>query len=214
MKVVIIQYNAGNVQSVMYALQRLGIEPVLTADEAEIRSADRVIFPGVGEASSAMRSVRENGLDNILLTLKQPFLGTCVGMQLMCRHSQEGNTDGLGIFDVAVKKFPASPQHKVPHVGWNTISDFNTPLTRGLPEHAFVYYVHSYYAELSSWTVAQTDYAIPFSAMLQRDNFYAAQFHAEISGQIGAKVLSNFIELPDRARPGVRLPDPSVTTNA
>jgi len=195
MKVAVIQYNAGNVQSVFFALERLGVSYLLTDDEAEIRSADKVILPGVGEAGSTMRSLRERGLDQVIPALKQPFLGTCVGLQLMCRHSEEGNTDCMGIFDTAVKRFPARPGYKVPHVGWNTIDGYQTPLTRGLPGGAYVYYVHSYYAEPSPYTVAQTEYIVPFSAMLHRDNFYAAQFHTEISGEAGSKILRNFLAL-------------------
>ncbi len=195
MKVAIIKYNAGNVQSVFYALDRLGVSYYLTDDEAEIRSADKVILPGVGEASSTMRSLRERGLDRVIPTLKQPFLGTCVGLQLMCRHSEEGNTDCMGIFNIDVKRFPAGKGLKVPHVGWNTIFDYQTPLTQGLQEKDYVYFVHSYYAELSPYTTAKTDYAQPFSAMLQKDNFYAAQFHTEISGQAGSRILENFLKL-------------------
>ncbi len=195
MKIAIIKYNAGNVQSVFYALDRLGATYLLTDDEAEIRSADKVILPGVGEAGSTMRSLRQQGLDTVIPTLKQPFLGTCVGLQLMCRHSEEADTDCLGIFDIDVKRFPARPGFKVPHVGWNTINGYRTPLTHGLPGEAYVYYVHSYYAELSPYTVAQTEYLVPFSAMLHRDNFYAAQFHAEISGEAGSKILRNFLDM-------------------
>ncbi|MBD0260745.1 MAG: imidazole glycerol phosphate synthase subunit HisH, partial [Cytophagales bacterium] len=151
------------------------------------------ILPGVGEAGSTMHSLRQTGLDRVIPTLKQPFLGTCVGLQLMCRYSEEGNTDCMGIFDIAVKRFPARPGFKVPHVGWNTIFGYQTPLTHGLPDNAYVYYVHSYYAELSPYTVAQTEYLVPFSAMLHRDNFYAAQFHTEISGEAGARILGNFL---------------------
>lgn len=195
MKVAIIKYNAGNVQSVFYALDRLGVSYLLTDNEAEIRSADKVILPGVGEAGSTMRSLQQQGLDKVIPTLRQPFLGTCVGLQLMCRHSEEANTDCLGIFDIAVKRFPVLPGYKVPHVGWNTLNGYRTPLTYGLPDEAYVYYVHSYYAELSPYTVAQTEYIVPFSAMLHRDNFYAAQFHAEISGEAGSKILRNFLEM-------------------
>ncbi len=195
MKVAIIKYNAGNVQSVFYALERLGVSYLLTDSEEEIRSADKVILPGVGEAGSTMHSLRQTGLDRVIPTLKQPFLGTCVGLQLMCRHSEEGNTDCMGIFDIAVKRFPASPGFKVPHVGWNSIHAYQTPLTHGLPEGAYVYYSHSYCAELSPYTVAQTEYNVPFSAMLHRDNFHAAQFHAEISGEAGAKIMGNFLSL-------------------
>ncbi len=194
MTVALIKYNAGNVQSVMYALQRLGIEPVYTDDEETLRKADKVIFPGVGEARSTMKYLRATGLDRIIPTLKQPFLGTCIGMQLMCRHSEENDTACLGIFDIDVKRFQSST-HKVPHVGWNTLSGFSDPLLAGIPDQAYVYYVHSYYAELGPYTLAQTDYAQPFSAVLRKDNFYAAQFHAEISGKVGSRMLANFLGL-------------------
>ncbi len=194
MTVALIKYNAGNVQSVMYALQRLGIEPVYTDDEETLRKADKVIFPGVGEARSTMKYLRATGLDRIIPTLKQPFLGTCIGMQLMCRHSEENDTACLGIFDIDVKRFQ-SGTHKVPHVGWNTLSGFSNPLLAGIPDQAYVYYVHSYYAELGPYTLAQTDYAQPFSAVLRKDNFYAAQFHAEISGKVGSQMLANFLGL-------------------
>jgi glutamine amidotransferase len=198
LKTVIIKYNAGNVQSVKYALERLGIAPVLSDEEEEIRSADKVIFPGVGEASTAMRYLRNKGLDKIIPTLQQPVLGVCLGLQLMCRHSEENNTACLGIFDVEVKKFIA-PQdghiHKIPHVGWNDIDNFKGSLTAGLAAKAYVYYVHSYYAELSPNTVAETHYIHPFTAMLERGNFYAAQFHPEKSGDAGSRILENFINL-------------------
>lgn len=194
MTVALIKYNAGNVQSVIYALQRLGIEPVYTDDEETLRKADKVIFPGVGEASSTMKYLRAKGLDKIIPTLKQPFLGTCIGMQLMCRHSEENDTVCLGIFDISVKRFQ-SDTYKVPHVGWNTISGSENPLLAGIPDQAYVYYVHSYYAEISPYTVAQTGYAQPFSAVLQKDNFYAAQFHAEISSKVGSRMLANFLAL-------------------
>jgi len=194
MKTVLIKYNAGNVQSVMYALERIGASYLWTDDEAEIRAADRVIFPGVGEASTAMAHLRKTGLDRVIPTLRQPVLGTCIGMQLMCRHSEENDTTGLGIFDVDVKRFPAGRQ-KVPHVGWNSISDFKSPLTEGLPEGAYVYFVHSYCAPVTAQTVATCEYVVPFSAMLHQDNFYAAQFHAEISGDAGQRILENFLKI-------------------
>lgn len=192
MKTVIIKYNAGNVQSVMYALDRIGASYLWTDDEAEIRTADKVIFPGVGEASTAMAYLREKGLDKVIPTLTQPVLGTCVGMQLMCRHSEENDTTCMGIFDLNVKRFDASA-HKVPHVGWNNIYDLQSSLTTGLPENSYVYFVHSYFAELSPYTVAKCDYVQPFSAMLHKDNFYAAQFHTEISGKEGQRILENFL---------------------
>ncbi|RMG61287.1 MAG: imidazole glycerol phosphate synthase subunit HisH [Bacteroidetes bacterium] len=192
MNLVIIKYNAGNVQSVTHALHRLGVEPVLSDDPAVIRAADKVIFPGVGEASTAMRYLRQAGLADLLPTLKQPFLGVCLGLQLMCRHSEEGDTPCLGIFDLAVKRFPAGDQ-KVPHMGWNLLEDLQTPLLQGLGERPFVYFVHSYYAETSPHTIARTDYMLPFSAAIHRDNFYATQFHPEKSGTVGAKILENFL---------------------
>ncbi|MES2517020.1 MAG: imidazole glycerol phosphate synthase subunit HisH [Bacteroidota bacterium] len=194
MKTVIIKYNAGNVQSVMYALDRIGVSYLWTDDEAEIRSADRVIFPGVGEASTAMSYLREKGLDKVIPSLTQPVLGTCVGMQLMCRHSEENDTTCMGIFDINVKRFQ-SAEYKVPHVGWNNIYDFKNGLTQGLQESSFMYFVHSYYAEMSEYTVAKCDYIQPFSAMLQKDNFYAAQFHTEISGKEGQMIIENFLKI-------------------
>lgn len=193
MKTVIIKYNAGNVQSVRYALERIGASYTWTDDEAEIRSADRVIFPGVGEASTAMAYLRQAGLDRIIPTLKQPVLGTCIGMQLMCQHSEENDTTALGIFPVEVKRFSVDSL-KVPHVGWNNLYDLRSPLTEGVPENAYVYFVHSYCAPVGPYTVATCAYGQPFSAMLQKDNFYAAQFHAEISGNIGQRILENFLK--------------------
>ncbi|GAB3987006.1 imidazole glycerol phosphate synthase subunit HisH [Spirosoma daeguense] len=195
MKTVIIKYNAGNVQSVMYALDRLGASYVLTDDETEIRSADKVIFPGVGEASTAMAYLRERGIDKLIPSLKQPVLGTCVGMQLMCRYSEENNTTCMGIFDIDVRRFPAEPGFKVPHMGWNNIHSLKGSLTEGLPENAYMYFVHSYAADVCPETTAVCDYVRPFSAMLHRDNFYAAQFHAEISGDVGQRILENFLKL-------------------
>jgi len=200
-KLAIVKYNAGNIQSVIYALKRLGIDPILTDDEAELRSADKIIFPGVGEASSAMQYLRSAGLDKLLPTFTQPFLGICIGQQLMCSHSEEGNTDCLGIFPIQVKKFQSQEinglLHKVPHMGWNKIVDFKSPLFKGLdPEHSFVYYVHSYYCEINpAFTSATTLYVNPYSAALQKDNFHAVQFHPEKSGDVGAKILENFIKL-------------------
>ncbi|MBD2754919.1 imidazole glycerol phosphate synthase subunit HisH [Spirosoma validum] len=195
MKTVIIKYNAGNVQSVMYALERIGASYLLTDDETEIRSADKVIFPGVGEASTAMAYLRERGLDKLIPSLKQPVLGTCVGMQLMCRYSEENDTTCMGIFDIDVRRFSAVTGFKVPHTGWNNIHDLRGPLTNGLPESAYMYFVHSYAADVCPETTATCDYIRPFSAMLHRDNFYAAQFHAEISGNEGQRILENFLSL-------------------
>lgn len=193
MKVVMIEYNAGNNHSVRLALQRLGVEPIISADPEVIKSADKVIFPGVGEASSAMQFIRANGVADLLPTLCQPTLGICLGLQLMCRNSEENNTNCLGIFEVAVKKFP--PRDKVPHMGWNTLSQLRGELFRDVPESAYVYFVHSYYAELSEFSVAQTEYIFPFSAALQKDNFFSVQFHPEKSGAVGEQILRNFLRL-------------------
>lgn len=194
MKVAIVKYNAGNVQSVIYALNRLGVNPVVTDDPELLNSADKVIFPGVGEAKTAMTYLRERGLDKVIVNLKQPVLGICLGLQLMCKHSEENDVECLGIFDVEVKRFPQNGL-KVPQMGWNKITDFKGPLLQELPDNSYVYFVHSYYAALSEYTAAQTDYAVPFSASLQKDNFYAMQFHPEKSSDIGSQILKNFIEL-------------------
>ena len=193
MNVAIVNYNAGNVQSVTYALRRLGVEPVLS-DEAEvIGTADRVIFPGVGEASTAMNFLKAAKLDEVIVNLKQPVFGVCLGLQLMCRHSEENDTDCLGIFDLEVKKF--EPTLKVPQMGWNTLGAMNSPLFEGLGTETYLYFVHSFYAALSEDTIAVTDYINPFSAALHKDNFYALQAHPEKSGKAGAKILENFLKL-------------------
>jgi imidazole glycerol-phosphate synthase subunit HisH len=196
--IAIIKYNAGNVQSVQYALQRLGVESIVTDDAAMIRNADKVIFPGVGHAAPAMQYLRDKQLDKLIVSLQQPVLGICLGLQLMCNHSEEGDTQCLGIFNEAVKLFfPSQDQHlKVPHVGWNSIHDFKTTLFDDLKENDFVYSVHSYYAALGNETVATTNYIHPFSAALQKNNFYAVQFHPEKSGTVGETILKNFISLP------------------
>lgn len=193
MSVVIVNYNAGNVQSVTHALKRLGVEPVLSADKEVIRSADKVIFPGVGEASTAMRFLKEKGLDTVIKDLKQPVFGVCLGLQLLCAHTEENDTECLGIFDIKVKKF--EPKLKVPQMGWNTLTKMDSPLFEGLPDEPYVYFVHSYYAALSDATIAVTDYINPFSAALQKDNFYALQAHPEKSGKVGEKILANFLKL-------------------
>ncbi len=195
MKTAIIKYNAGNIQSVMYALDRIGADYVWTDDPDTIKAADKVIFPGVGEASTAMKYLRERKLDILIKDLKQPVLGTCVGMQLLCRHSQENDTEAIGVFDVAVQRFAQTPNLKVPHTGWNTIFDYKSPLTKGIANNAFVYFVHSYAAPVCPYTVATCDYVAPFSAMLHHNNFYAAQFHTEISGDVGQQILVNFLGL-------------------
>jgi len=193
MKIAIVKYNAGNLQSVLYALQRMSIEPIVTNKAEELQSADKIIFPGVGEAASAMKSLKENNLDTIIPTLKQPFLGICLGLQLMCKHSEERDTKCLGLFDLQVKKF--EPKMKVPHMGWNKLEQMKTPLFNQLNGDAFVYFVHSYYAELGEGTIATADYINTFSAALQKDNFYAIQAHPEKSGAVGAQILKNFIAL-------------------
>jgi imidazole glycerol-phosphate synthase subunit HisH len=199
MKVSIIKYNAGNIMSVDYALQRLGIDAAVTDDPAVIRAADKVIFPGVGEASTTMDYLRHKKLDLVIRDLKQPVLGICLGLQLMCRHSDENDTTCLGIFEESVKKFsPAGEQQtrlKVPHMGWNTIFDLGTNLFRDIPENQYVYFVHSFYASSGKDTIAACSYPEKFSAALHRDNFYATQFHPEKSGRAGSQILKNFIDL-------------------
>ena len=192
--VAIIKYNAGNVQSVQYALQRIGVDSVVTDDFEVIRNADKVIFPGVGHAQSAMQYLREKKLDTLIISLQQPVLGICLGLQLMCKYSEEGDTTCLNIFDTEVKLF-SSPVLKVPQIGWNNIYDYKSVLFNGLPDLAFAYTVHSYYATLSKETTATTDYILPFSAALQKNNFYAVQFHPEKSGVIGETILKNFIQI-------------------
>jgi glutamine amidotransferase len=193
MHVVIIKYNAGNVISVKNALNRLGVEPLLSDDVEEIQRADKVIFPGVGEASTAMNYLRKRKLDRLILQLKQPFLGICLGLQLMCKHSEENDTDCLGIFDLPVKRF--APKLKVPHMGWNRLSGMKGGLFAGLPSDAYIYFVHSYYASVGEETIATSDYMHPFSAALNRDNFYAIQGHPEKSGRTGQLLLENFLKL-------------------
>ncbi|MCT2409175.1 imidazole glycerol phosphate synthase subunit HisH [Chryseobacterium antibioticum] len=191
--IALIKYNGGNVSSVQNALARLNIESIVTDDPELILKADKVIFPGVGEASSTMKVLKEKGLDLLIPALKQPVLGICLGMQLMCGDNEEGNVRGMGIFDVDVKRFP--PEDLVPHMGWNTISNLKSPLFSGVEENSDVYFVHSYYCGLADATVAGCGYILPFSASLQRDNFFAVQFHPEKSGTVGSKILNNFIKL-------------------
>ncbi|WP_345765639.1 imidazole glycerol phosphate synthase subunit HisH [Chryseobacterium endophyticum] len=191
--IAIIKYNGGNVSSVQNALSRLQVESVVTDDFDTLRSADKVIFPGVGEASSTMKNLKEKGLDLLIPSLQQPVLGICLGMQLMCGNNEEGNTAGLGIFDLEVKKFPAGDI--VPHMGWNTLSAVNSPLFSNIENDTDVYFVHSYYCELSEYTTSVCDYILPFSASLQKGNFYAMQFHPEKSGEAGSRLLENFLKL-------------------
>ena len=193
MKIAIVDYGAGNIQSIKFAFNRLGYTPELTSDVVEIRGADKVIFPGVGEASSAMRKLEQSGLDKVIPELTQPVLGICLGMQLMCRYTEEGNTKGLGLFEVDVKKF--NQQVKVPQIGWNQIRDLKSDLFLDIPENAYIYLVHSYYAPLGKETIATSDYGLAYSSAMQRDNFYGVQFHPEKSSSVGAKILKNFIDL-------------------
>ena len=191
--IAIIKYNAGNIRSVQNGLKRLGQESVITDDPEEIRRAEKVIFPGVGEASTAMGYLRKHGLDKLLVSLRQPVLGICLGQQLMCKHSEEGNTDCLGIFDTNVKLFPSADI--VPHMGWNNLTHLKGDLFRGIGENDDFYFVHSYYAEMCEDTAAQCGYIMPFSASLNRGNFYATQFHPEKSAFVGEKILKNFLAL-------------------
>jgi len=191
--IAILKYNGGNVNSVQNALQRLGADSLITDDFDLIRKADKVIFPGVGEASSTMKILKEKGLDHLIPSLKQPVLGICLGMQLMCKNNEEGNTVGMGIFDCNVKRFP--PLDLVPHMGWNTVSDLKSPLFSEISEEDDLYFVHSFYCELSENTTSVCDYILPFSASLQKDNFFATQFHPEKSGKVGNKILENFLEI-------------------
>lgn len=195
MKISIIKYNAGNIQSVLFALQRIGVEAVVTDDVQKLLSSDKVIFPGVGEASSAMNYLKEKQLDKLIVDLKQPVLGICLGMQLMCKHSEENNTDCLGIFDLNVKRFPQS-ELKVPQIGWNNVYSLKSPILNGISENEYMYFVHSFYAEKCTESIALTNYGIEYSSAIQKDNFFAVQFHPEKSGEAGQKILENFINLP------------------
>ena len=196
MNVAIIKYNAGNIRSVDYALKRLGVEATITADKDTLLAADKVIFPGVGEAGTTMEHLRQTNLDKLIKDLKQPVLGICLGMQLMCRYSEEGNAEGLDIFHVDVNRFlPQKHEDKVPHMGWNTIENVKSKLFQGFTKEEFVYFVHSFYVPLTEFTAAQTNYILPFSAALHKDNFYATQFHPEKSGAVGERILKNFLAL-------------------
>lgn len=196
MKLAIVKYNAGNIYSVVNAVKRLGIEPVLTDNAEELLSADKVLFPGQGNAKTAMEYLRERRLDEVIRSLKQPVFGICVGQQLLCKHSEEGDADCIGIFDAEVLKFkPTCHEEKIPQMGWNSIYDLKSPLMEGLKERDYVYFVHSYYVPLCEETIATADFTLPYSAAIHKDNFYATQFHPEKSGSVGEKILKNFIEL-------------------
>lgn len=196
MSIAIVKYNAGNICSVVNALHRLGVEPLITDDATELARADRIIFPGQGEASNAMRYLREHGLDDVIRQLRQPLLGICIGQQLLCRHSEEGDVDCLGIFDVPVVRFrPERHEDKVPHMGWNDLHDLRSPLFEGIDEGEFVYFVHSFYVPPCNSTIATCNYTLPFSAALHRDNYYATQFHPEKSGDVGERIIRNFLQL-------------------
>ena len=195
MKVVIIKYNAGNIKSVLFALERIGVNAIVTDDIDEIRSADKVIFPGVGEASSAMQYLKEKGLDTLICSLTQPVLGICLGMQLMCTHSEENDSPCMGIFPETVRRFPDTVGFKIPQIGWNNISNLKSKLFESVPENAHMYFVHSYYVECSEDTISTTDYTQNYSSALQKNNFYAVQFHPEKSGEIGQRILENFINI-------------------
>lgn len=196
MSVAIVKYNAGNIRSVVLALRRLGVEPLLTDDPRQLAAADKVLFPGQGEAGHVMAYLRERKLDEVILSLRQPVLGICIGQQLLCARSAEGDVDCLGIFDVPVERLiPQERQQKVPHMGWNSLTSVTSPLFAGISDGEYVYYVHSYYVPLCPWTVAVTDYIQPFSAALRRENFYATQFHPEKSGGVGERILRNFLQM-------------------
>lgn len=193
MKIVIINYGAGNIQSILFAIERLGYTAVLTNNPSEIQAADKVIFPGVGEASYAMQKLKESGLDTLISSLKQPVLGICLGMQLMCNHSEEGNTKGLGIFDADVVRF--STNVKVPQMGWNQIYNLKSPLFEGIKNNEYMYLVHSYYVPNCDEAIAITNYDVEYASALQKNNFYGTQFHPEKSGDVGEQILANFMNL-------------------
>ena len=196
MEIAVIKYNAGNIYSVVNALRRLGVEPIVTDDAEKIRHADCVLFPGQGEAAYTMQYLRAKGLDRIIVGLRQPVLGICIGMQLMCRHSEEGETDCLGIFPVDVKKFvPCNHSFKIPHMGWNSLASLRSPLYQDVEQGDYVYFIHSYYVPRNEYSIADSDYIHPFCASMRLNNFYATQFHPEKSGRVGETILRNFIDI-------------------
>ena len=196
MEVAVIKYNAGNIYSVVHGLTRLGIKPIVTDDANTIKKADCVLFPGQGEASKTMEYLKSQKLDILIKDLEQPVLGICIGMQLLCSHSEEGDTDCLGIFDIPVKRFtPQKHDLKIPHMGWDTLTNLKTPLFNGIEDNDYVYFIHSYYVPLNPYTIATNDYVQPFSAAIHKDNFYATQFHPEKSGTIGEHILKNFLNI-------------------
>lgn len=199
MSIAVVKYNAGNIRSVLNAMSRLGVQAILTDDADELRKADKVIFPGQGEASTTMAHLRQTGLDKVICSLRQPVLGICVGMQLLCNHSEEGNVDCLGVFDVPVLRFPIPEPNdlnlKVPQMGWNSLHNVQQPLFSPELEGAYVYCIHSYYVPVCPYTIATTIHTVEYSNALHKDNFYATQFHPEKSGEVGEKILSNFLSL-------------------
>ena len=200
MKLAIVKYNAGNIQSVLFALERLGVAATVTDDAAELQQADKVIFPGVGEAKSAMDSLQEKQLDQVIKGLKQPVLGICVGMQLLFEHSEESDTTGLGIVPAKVKLFRPEQSLKVPQIGWNDIYNLKSDLFKNVPENSYVYYVHSYYAEMNPYCIATSNYGLEYTGAVQKDNFYGVQFHTEKSAKVGDLILSNFLKIENRRK--------------
>lgn len=194
-EIAVIDYNAGNIQSVLFALDRLGVKPLLTNDPDRLYKAEKIIFPGVGEASTTMQHLHENHLSELITSYDKPFLGICLGLQLMCRHSEEGDVDCLDVFDLPVRRFPEQPGLKIPHMGWNTVSFDDDHLFDGIAQDSYFYFVHSYYAALSEDTIGQTTYGVSFASVIARDNYMATQFHPEKSGAVGQLLLNNFIKI-------------------